>query len=99
MPTELSRLRTIKLPRITNASATAEYFVLLSDSPKVMGARFITGSPALRNAEKALIAASYPMSFPSGSRARLVRRGILTCSQITGCNFVLLTVDQVLSVN
>ena len=96
---ELSQMRTIKLPRITDASATAGYFVLLSPGPKVAEVKFISGSPALRDAGKALASAPYPISFPEGSQAKLVRRGILMCAPTTGCNFVPLTVDLVRSVN
>ena len=96
---ELSRMRTIKLPRITDTSATAEYFVLFSPGPKVAEVKYINGSPALRDAGKALASALYPISFPEGSQAKLVRRGILMCAPTSGCNFVLLTVDSVRSVN
>jgi hypothetical protein len=37
--------------------------------------------------------------FPDHAQTRLLRRGMVVCSSITGCELVLLTPDSVKSVN
>ncbi len=56
--------------------------------------------PKLRPLAAAPLAAHYPLTFPDETPAKLVRRGILSCSSITGdCTFVLLIPDTLNSVN
>ncbi|HZW92208.1 MAG TPA: DUF3857 domain-containing protein [Candidatus Eremiobacteraceae bacterium] len=96
---ELSQLRSVKLKRLVPGSATAEFFLLFSPGPKVEDVQFISGSEKLKSVGKALSEAKFQISFPEGSFARLVRRAILTCSSVSGCEVVLLTPDSVNSVN
>ena len=95
---ELSQLRTVKLKRIVPGSATAEFFLLFSPGPKVEAVEFISGSEKLKSAGEVLSEAKFQVAFPEGSSARLVRRAILMCSSITGCEAVLFTPDSVKSV-
>ncbi len=96
---ELSAMRTVKLPRLTSKTASAEYFLLFSAGPKVEEVKFISGAEELRNADKALSAARYNLPIPDQG-VRIVRRGILMCSQATAeCNIVLLPPGSVHSVN
>jgi tetratricopeptide (TPR) repeat protein len=96
--TELSQLRSVKLKRLVPGSATAEFFLLFSPASKVPETQFISGSEKLRSADEVLAEASFQIAFPQGSSARLVRRAILMCSSVVGCNAVLLTPDSVNSV-
>jgi tetratricopeptide (TPR) repeat protein len=96
---ELSELRTVKLKPLISGSATAEFFLLFSPGPKVEEVEFISGSEKLKTAVQALSAAKYQVAFPEGSSAHLVRRAILMCSSVSGCNAVLFTPDSVHSVN
>jgi hypothetical protein len=66
--------------------------------PKVDTVEFISGSAELKSAGNVLSAANFQSAFPEGSSARLVRRGILMCTAITGCEGVLFTPDTVKSV-
>ena len=84
---ELNLMRTIHLPAITAANASADFEVLLVASGKIEKANFSSGSEALRSAGKTLENAQSRAVFPPASAARLIRRGILSCSS-TGCNFV-----------
>jgi len=84
---ELNLMRTIHLPAITAANASADFDVLLVASGKIEKANFSSGSEALRSAGKTLENAQSRAVFPPASAARLIRRGILSCSS-TGCNFV-----------
>jgi tetratricopeptide (TPR) repeat protein len=96
---ELSKLRTFKLPRITSDTASAEFFLLLGQASKVEDTRFVSGSEKLKSAGTGLTSIDFKMPFPDDGPTRLLRRGILSCSSITGCSFVLYTPDLVRSVN
>jgi tetratricopeptide (TPR) repeat protein len=96
---ELSQMRSVKLSRFFQGSANADFFLLFGPGAKLEDVKFIKGSDKLENAEKFIRAASFPMSHPDGSKAHVVRRGILSCSSYTGCSLVLLTPDTVTSVN
>lgn len=95
---ELSELRSAKLKRIVPGTATAEFFLLFSPGPKVEGVEFVKGSEKLKSASQALSAANFHVAFPEGSSARLVRRAILMCSDVSGCEAVLFTPESVNSV-
>ena len=43
--------------------------------------------------------ASFKSEFPSGSSAYLLRRGILSCFQYTGCSLVVYPPDSVHAIN
>jgi tetratricopeptide (TPR) repeat protein len=95
---ELSQLRSAKLKRLVPGSATAEFFLLFSPGPKIEDVEFISGSEELKSAGDTLSDAHFQVAFPEGSSAHLVRRAILMCSKVTGCEAVLLTPDSVKSV-
>ncbi len=95
---ELSALRTVKLKRLVPGSATAEFFLLFSRGPKLEAVEFISGSEKLKSAGQALSEAKFQVAFPEGSSARLVRRALLMCSSVSGCEVVLFTPDSVKSV-
>ena len=85
---ELSSMRTIRLPDITKTDVSADFDILLAVSGKIEKANFLHGSDVLRSAGTTLENAKYEAPFPPASRAHLVRKGILSCSSYTGCNFV-----------
>lgn len=86
---ELSNLRTLKIKHSFSAMGTAEFFLLFAPGPKVEGVQFISGSQEMKSAIPELEQAKFPEAFPPGSSARLVRRGILMCSPVSGCTFVI----------
>src|SRR5438045_9125649 len=61
---ELSRLRTVKLPRIVPGSANAELMLLFGQGSKLDGVKFVSGSDKLKSADKLLNATKFDMSFP-----------------------------------
>jgi len=85
---ELISMRTVRLPDLTKTDANADFDVLLAVSGKIEKANFLRGSDVLRGAGKTLENAKFEEPFPPTSTARLVRKGILSCSSYTGCNFV-----------
>jgi Tfp pilus assembly protein PilF len=96
---ELNLMRTIQLPTITATNASADFDVLLVGSGKIEKASFSSGSETLRSAGKTLENVQSGEAFPPASTARLIRRGILSCSSYTGCNFVFYPLTVVLGTN
>ena len=96
---DLRAMRTIMLPRLVQGQANAEFFIVFAPGPKVEQTKFISGSEKLKSGEHALQTAKYDIPFPDDSNARVVRRGILSCYPVSGCSFVLFTLDSVKSVN
>jgi tetratricopeptide (TPR) repeat protein len=95
MADETSRIRTTKLARVVPGTASAEFFVLLAADGKTPGftvrdAKFASGSAKLKSSGKALLAMNPKHPAPSGSPARMVRRGVLSCSPYSGCLFLML---------
>jgi tetratricopeptide (TPR) repeat protein len=86
---ELSRMRTVKLTRIVPGSASAEFFLLFGPGAKLEDVKFISGSDKLKPAEKAIRTVVFPVSYPDGSAAHLVRRAIVACFPLSGCELVL----------
>ena len=88
---ELGRLRNTNVPALPKQQASAELYVLLS-SGKVEDTQFISGSDSLKEAKTALKTAAFHVRVPDGSKGKLLRRGILSCSTYTNpsCQFVML---------
>jgi tetratricopeptide (TPR) repeat protein/transglutaminase-like putative cysteine protease len=83
---ELSLMRTIKLPPITKENVNADFDVLIV-SGKIEKENFASGSELLRRAGENLQKTSFEEPFPPNSTSHLLRKGILSCSEI-GCSFV-----------
>ena len=52
---------------------------------------------ALKAADKALRAAALAIPFPNDAPTRLLRRGVVSCSSMSGCSLVLYPVSSVRS--
>jgi len=96
---DLSRQRSVHLQRLVTGHASAEFFVIFDSDASVREAHFISGDEKLKSAEKVLARSKFDITLPEGFAGRLVRRGILSCSEVTGCEFVLFTPDTVRSVD
>jgi len=95
---ELSKIRTVKLKAVMSSSATAEFCLLVTSGPKITDVSFVSGSAKLRGLSEELKAAKLEMSFPPGSSAVLLRRAIVMCSPVSGCQAVLYPPNSVHSV-
>jgi tetratricopeptide (TPR) repeat protein/transglutaminase-like putative cysteine protease len=95
---ELSQLRSVKLKRLVSGSATAEFFLLFGPGRKVEKVEFISGSENLKSAAQVLSETNFQVAFPEGSSARLLRRAIVMCSDVSGCMAVLYTPNSVHSI-
>jgi tetratricopeptide (TPR) repeat protein len=105
---ELPRARTIDLGKVAKETGSAEFFVLLSrgsghgaaSAATVEGVKFAGGDEKLKGFTQALRAAEYRVTFPDETPAKVLRRGVLSCSMTTGnCSFVLMLPDDVRTVD
>ncbi|GAC1666706.1 MAG: hypothetical protein NVS9B4_22460 [Candidatus Acidiferrum sp.] len=89
---ELSDERTYKLPQLRHWGGgykSAEFVVALTKGPGITDAQFLSGAQELQSASTALVALNSSFPFPDDSPARVVRRGVLSCSEVSkGCVFV-----------
>ncbi len=89
---ELSEERTFKLPQIHDWGGgykSAEYLIALTKDPGATDTKFLSGAHELESASSKLGALKSSFPFPDDSHARIVRRGVLSCSELLkGCSFV-----------
>ncbi|HEU5182138.1 MAG TPA: tetratricopeptide repeat protein, partial [Candidatus Polarisedimenticolia bacterium] len=78
--TRPGELRTYTVPAATG-EGTADFFVSLAPGPRVVETRFISGEPKLKGLSEALKQVKFVLDFPSESDTRVIRRGILSCSE------------------
>jgi tetratricopeptide (TPR) repeat protein len=102
----LQQLRTIDLGKVAKETGSADFFILLSrgsgkqGSASVEGVKFASGDEKLKVFTDALRTAEYRVTFPDDTPVKILRRGILNCSIITGrCTFVLMLPDDVRTVD
>jgi tetratricopeptide (TPR) repeat protein len=87
---ELLKMRTINLPEFEKGYKTAD-FNLVWSRDGLQEVVFVKGDEELRAAEVLLKKANPPQPMPPDSKAKLLRRGIMACSDITkSCQMVLM---------
>lgn len=87
---ELGEQRSVSLPKLSKKYASAEFFVEFSPG-KVENVEFVHGDEILKTADEQLRKANFNVPFPKDSKAKLIRRGILSCTEASDkCLFVLL---------
>jgi len=77
----LKESRTIAVKNSHQMEGFAEFWILSSPGPKVLGVKFVTGDEELTPLAKDLEELSYPNFFPEATEMRLLRRGRLACSR------------------
>ncbi|HXP06958.1 MAG TPA: hypothetical protein VN828_00615 [Acidobacteriaceae bacterium] len=84
-------MRTYTIPSpLEGQYASADFLLLLGDN-RAEDVRFLKGDEALKKAGSTLLAATYRSPLPTGSKAKVLRRGILACTTgSTTCLLVLL---------
>jgi tetratricopeptide (TPR) repeat protein len=89
---ELSEERTFKLPQVHDWGGgykSAEFVVALAKEPGAVDAKFLSGAQELKSTSAALSVLKSSFPFPDDSHARVVRRGVVSCSEVSkGCVFV-----------
>jgi len=100
---ELQQMRTIQLQEPPPLTGTAEFWVLLgtsSNGASVETVKFVSGEEKLRTLETALQHLKFNVNFPDDTPAKILRRGVLSCSTTAhNCNFVLMLPDDVRTIN
>jgi len=95
----IAESHTLVVKDLQNQDTAADFLLLFSALPKEGGTigtqpdavKFLTGSESLRSQADRLHSINYGEIFPEISRAKLLRRGTLACSAVTGnCTFTLL---------
>jgi tetratricopeptide (TPR) repeat protein len=92
---ELAALRTYTIPSPLQGQYASADFVLLLGDNRAEDVRWLKGDDVLKKAMPALLAATYRSPLPVGSKAKVLRRGIVACT--TGsktCLLVLLPAGQ-----
>ncbi len=96
---EISRTQSYRIRAKGLMPGKADFFVLLAPGEKTPQVKFVSGSQNLRRAAGRLSMLHYGAPFPDDGPARLLRRGVLTCSKAArSCHFDFYTVDSVHSV-
>ncbi len=100
----IANLRAYDVPG-AKGDGSADFFVALTAGPKVAEVRFVSGSERLKPLANSLKTIRFKMAFPDEGDARVVRRGILSCTAgekkppETPCSFILLQPADVHSVD
>jgi tetratricopeptide (TPR) repeat protein len=92
---EVAALRTYTIPSPLQGQYASADFVLLLGDNRAEDVHFVKGDEALKKVASALLAAAYRSPLPAGSKAKVLRRGIVACT--TGsktCLLVLLPAGQ-----
>jgi hypothetical protein len=89
---EVAALRTYTIPSpLKGQYASADFLLLLGDN-RAEDVRWLKGDEELRKARPGMLAATYRSPLPTGSKAKVLRRGILACTTgSTTCLLVLLS--------
>jgi tetratricopeptide (TPR) repeat protein len=86
---ELSKARTILVRQAAKSFESAEFNVLFTDG-KISDVRWVEGAESLKSAVDKILRSGYEQPLPSGTRVKIVRRGVLACSPHTAeCSFIL----------
>ncbi len=100
---DAQKLRTTEVKAPGVASGSAEFWVLMGTSERGMTVdtvKFISGEEKLHAMEESLRHLKYDVNFPDVTPTKILRRGVLSCSQgVPTCTFVLLLPDDVRTVN
>jgi tetratricopeptide (TPR) repeat protein len=93
----LSDLRTISIPKTDDFGGgykSAEFAISLTKGRTLGEVKFLGGAEQLRAATVKVAAAKFDVEFPDDAPTQIVRRGILSCSQLLKrCTLVLYPVE------
>jgi tetratricopeptide (TPR) repeat protein len=99
---ELSEIRAVKVPMaigLGDGTKSAIFAVAIGNDGNPVQAQFVSGDNALKPEAKLLTQAKYNFSFPDDTHARIIRKGLLSCSKYTkGCTFVFFLTNDPLNI-
>ena len=100
---DLQGTRMTKLARTAKVAGTAEFFVMLvpgKSGAAAEGAKFVSGDEKLKVFLEALKTASYNLNFPDDVPTKVLRRGVLSCSDAASeCTFLMMLPSDVRGVD
>ena len=101
---ELQANRTLTLKDHPTLTGNAESFVLLGEGTgggaAVDGVKFVSGEEKLRGLDDTLRHVKFAMNFPDDTPTKILRRGVLSCSQANSqCTYVLMLPDDVRTID
>ncbi|MGH9772807.1 MAG: tetratricopeptide repeat protein, partial [Candidatus Acidiferrales bacterium] len=97
---EVSRLRQVRLGKVSRFIGSAEFWVLFAPGGKIEGVKFASGADQLRSAAKAISLAHLKAPLPDDAPTKILRRGVLVCEGANlGCDFTLLDISSVHFIN
>ena len=76
---ELEKMKTIAVPQLASATATARFIFLFDNSSAPDRVQFLDGDEALRGAADKLQAIDFPVKFPDVSSIKVIRLGTASC--------------------
>jgi tetratricopeptide (TPR) repeat protein/transglutaminase-like putative cysteine protease len=88
---ELSRARSFKVAGITGPKGSAT-FTMVIDRENIRETRFVTGDESMKPLAERLKQLKLNTKFPTGSKAVLMKRGLLMCA--SSCDFVVMLPPQ-----
>jgi Flp pilus assembly protein TadD/transglutaminase-like putative cysteine protease len=100
--TAFQDLRTLEVGKAGKLTGSADFLVVLGneDSGGAEDAKFISGDDGLKNFAETLRNEKFAAYFPDNLPTKVLRRGTLSCSSLTGkCIFVLILPDDVHSID
>lgn len=87
---EVQKLRTIEIAGLPKKMASAQFWLVFTPQG-VEEVKMITGDASLSQAADQIKKHSFPQTFPDPGPVKIIRRGILSCSQFDAtCQLVLL---------
>jgi tetratricopeptide (TPR) repeat protein len=93
---QLSQMREAKFGKGLNLAGSARFSVVFVPG-KVESVRYVGGDESLKSLTSQLSAVHYQMEFPAGSKAKIVRRLLVSCYQSSGCTATMVPPSQAAS--
>jgi hypothetical protein len=90
---QLTQMRTAKFGKLPDASGSAEFTIVFAPG-RVESVEYVSGAESLKDLTDKIRAAHYPVEFPVGSQAKLLRRAELSCFPASGCMAVLIPTSK-----
>jgi tetratricopeptide (TPR) repeat protein len=85
---ELQQSRTYKLGKVSGAGGWGSFRLILT-TDGVLESHKMSGADTVLPANDAIRKLKFPELLPAGSKAHLLRSGVVSCSQSSGCELVL----------
>jgi len=90
---ELGQMRAVRLGKLPGVMGSAEFSILFAPE-KIESVQYLSGNESLKTLTEKLKSSHYQVEFPTGSKAKLLRRIELSCTPTVGCMAVLVPPDR-----